>query len=66
MNRFIPREKLSKKARQKLDKAKRKGWNGIRPVTKKIENKKHYERKKTSVLIDTDYTEVFLLKASIA
>jgi hypothetical protein len=66
MDRFIPREKLSKKARQELNKAKRKDWNGIRPATKKIESKKHYQRKKTSVLIDTDYTEIFLLNASIA
>jgi hypothetical protein len=54
MNRFVPREKLSKKAKLELDKAKRKDWNGVRPATRKIESKKHYQRKKPSVLIDDD------------
>jgi len=65
MERFIPQEKLSKKARQELNKAKRKDWNGIRPVTRKIESKKRYRREKPSVLTDTDQTEGFLLSLSV-
>ena len=33
MNRFIPREKLSKKARKKLDSEKRAGWTLENPMT---------------------------------
>jgi len=62
MDRFIPREKLSKKARRELDRAKRKGWNGIRPVTKKIESKKRYQRKKPSAPIDIDFAEGFFME----
>ena len=54
MDGFVSREKLGKKARRELDKAKRKSWNGIRPVTRKIESKKRYQRKKPPALIDTD------------
>ena len=35
---FIPREKLSKKARRALDAAKRQTW-AISPVSRKAENK---------------------------
>ncbi|MBQ7868033.1 MAG: hypothetical protein IJ354_07790 [Clostridia bacterium] len=40
MTKFIPREKMSKKARRELDAVKRKKWD-MPPVTRKIENKKH-------------------------
>ena len=39
MTKFIPREKMSKKARRELDAVKRKKWD-MPPVTRKIENKK--------------------------
>ena len=39
MNRFIPREKLSKKARKKLDSEKRAGWT-FSPVSRRVESKK--------------------------
>ena len=45
MPKFIPREKLSKKARRSLDAEKRATW-GFSPVTRKVENKKRYDRKK--------------------
>ena len=45
MPKFIPREKLSKKARRSLDAEKRATW-GFSPVTRKVENKKRYNRKK--------------------
>ena len=54
MDGFVSRETLGKKARHELDKAKRKSWNGIRPVTRKIESKKRYQRKKSPALIDID------------
>lgn len=39
MNKFIPREKMSKKARKELDLSSRRVWD-VPPVTKRIENKK--------------------------
>ena len=45
MNHFIPREKLGKKARKKLDSERRATW-AFPPVTKKIDSKKRYDRKK--------------------
>ena len=44
-DRFIPTEKLSKKARKEREKAKRGIWT-IPPITKRIENKKKYNRKR--------------------
>ena len=38
MPKFIPREKLGKKARRALDAEKRATW-GFSPVTRKVENK---------------------------
>ena len=45
MKRFIPREKLGKKARKQLDSEQRATW-AFSPVTKKVESKKLYNRKK--------------------
>ena len=47
MTRFISREKLSKKARKELDAQRRAIWPHS-PVTRKIESKKRYSRKKKS------------------
>ena len=47
MKRFVPREKLGKKARKQLDSEQRATW-AFSPVTKKVENKKQYNRKKKS------------------
>ena len=44
MPKFIPREKLGKKARRALDAERRATW-GFSPVTRKVENKRHYQRK---------------------
>ena len=43
---FIPREKMSKKARRQLDLAARKNWGNISPITRRSENPKAYNRKK--------------------
>ena len=45
MNKFIPREKLGKKARQQLDRARRAEW-AFPPVTRRVESKKAYSRKR--------------------
>ena len=45
MQKFIPREKMSKKARRELDSQRRAGWN-ISPVTRRAESKKAYSRKR--------------------
>ena len=45
MKRFIPREKLGKKDRKLLDSEQRATW-AFSPVTKKVESKKLYNRKR--------------------
>ena len=45
MKRFVPREKLGKKARKQLDSEQRATW-AFSPVTKKVESQKLYNRKK--------------------
>ena len=45
IKRFIPREKLGKKARKQLDSEQRTTW-AFSPVTKKVESKKLYNRKR--------------------
>ena len=45
MNKFVPREKLGKKARKLLDSEQRATW-AFSPVTKKVASKKLYSRKK--------------------
>jgi hypothetical protein len=46
MEKFISKEKLSKRERRKLNQARRTTWGAISPVTRKTENKKIYNRKK--------------------
>ena len=45
MKRFVPREKLGKKARKQLDSEQCATWS-FSPVTKKVESKKLYNRKR--------------------
>ena len=47
MERFISYEKLSKKEKCKMDLAKRQTWGELNPVTRKPENSKAYNRKRT-------------------
>lgn len=49
MQKFIPYEKLSKKQKRALDAARRNGWGGLSPVTRRPENPKAYKRKKTRI-----------------
>jgi len=45
--RFVPRNKLSKKARRALDATRRRTWGGLAPVTRRVPDKTAYSRKKT-------------------
>ena len=47
MEKFIPYEKLSKKEKRKMDLAKRQTWGELNPVTRKPENSKAYNRRKS-------------------
>ena len=54
MAKFIPREKLGKKARRALDAQRRAAWD-FSPVTRKVESRKIYNRKEQpSVRYDPD------------
>lgn len=46
MENFVPFEKLSKKKQKELNAMKRRGWNGINPVTRKPANPKAYKIKR--------------------
>lgn len=63
MTRFIPREKLGKKARRSLDSVKRRTFEGISPVTKTVDSKKRYARRKAPLRIDDDGTGAFFFCA---
>ena len=54
MTRFIPKEKLSKKARKELNRQRRVTWE-FSPVTKTVESKKLYNRRKNSYDRHEDY-----------
>ena len=45
VKKFIPKEKLGRKARKRLDSERRATW-AFSPVTKKVESKKLYNRKR--------------------
>ena len=47
MEKFIPYEKLSKKEKRKIDQARRQTWGELNPVTRRPENSKAYNRKRT-------------------
>ena len=47
MEKFIPYEKLSKKEKRKIDQAQRQTWGELNPVTRKPENSRAYNRKRT-------------------
>ena len=47
MEKFIPYEKLSKKEKRKIDQARRQTWGELNPVTRKPENSRAYNRKKS-------------------
>lgn len=46
MEKFIPYEKLSKKEKRRLDRARRTTWGEVNPVTRKPQNSKAYHRQR--------------------
>jgi hypothetical protein len=44
MKKLVPKEKMSKITRRALDEKRRQLWT-VPPLTRKIESKKHYQRK---------------------
>jgi len=56
MEKFIPFEKLPKKKQRELTAQKRGTWGGLNPVTRKSENPKAYNRKKTRKWRDDSMT----------
>ena len=54
MARFVSKEKLGKKARKELNRQRRITWE-FSPVTKTVESKKLYSRKKSSHDRQEDY-----------
>lgn len=47
MKKYVPFEKLQKKKQRELQAKRRGSWGSINPVTRKPENAKAYNRKKT-------------------
>lgn len=60
-NKFIAREKLSKKARRELDRQSRATWGSIDPRAKKIESKKLYNRKRFPKTVNGDGGSAFVM-----
>ena len=58
MTRFVPRVKMSKRAKREQDSAKRRTWEQMNPVTRRTENKKAYTRKKSPRWLDNDSTGI--------
>ena len=54
MEKFIPYEKLSKKKKRELDKARRGTWGELSPVTLKAQSAKVYDRNKARKKIFDD------------
>ena len=67
MARFVPKEKLSKKARKELNRQRRRMWD-FSPVTKTVDSRKLYNRKKNTRDRYNDYGAgvFYLLKEKIA
>lgn len=62
MGKFVAREKLGKKARRELDSQRRVLWE-VPPVTKVVESKKLYNRKKKQHLNRDDFSAASFLFA---
>ena len=63
MNRMIPLKKQSKRAQRAQHNRKRATWGEINPVTRTVENKKTYNRKKSPRWYNDDSTGIFLMIA---
>lgn len=64
MARFVPKGKMSKKAQKELNRQRRVTWE-FSPVTKTVESKKLYKRRKNACDRREDYgTSVFYFAAA--
>ena len=64
MDKFISKEKLSKRAQRELASAKRNTWGSFNPVTRKAESKKVYNRKRVRLERNDSYqAEPFVKEA---
>ena len=66
MEKLIPFEKLSKKEQRKRNAARRAGWCGLNPVTRKPENPKAYNRRKARKWSNDSMTVPFAMPAKSA
>lgn len=64
MEKFIPFEKLSKKKQHEINRLKRNEWGNLNPVTRKSENKKAYNRKKSFRSFD-EYGSFFIIVSAV-
>lgn len=65
MAKFIPKDKLSKKAQKELNRQRRVTW-GFSPVTKTVDNRKIYSRKQKAQNREDDGLGVFLSDYTIS
>ena len=56
-DKFVPQDKMSKKAQKELNDKKRGTWGNTNPVTKVQPNKKAYDRKRDKKIVDESLTE---------
>ena len=56
-DKFVSRDKMSKKDRKELDSQKRNTWGNTNPVTRVQPNKKAYDRKRDKKVVDESLTE---------
>lgn len=66
MERFIPREKLSKKAVRELNNKMRKTWGALSPVTRKPADPRAYNRKKFRKDERCSPSELFYYEGSLS
>lgn len=66
MKNLIPYEKLSKKQKREIDRARRASWGDVNPVTRRVESAKAYNRKKRRIEKDGFDTSVFFTFQPIA
>ena len=59
MEKFIPYEKLSKQKKRDLNKDRRRTWGAINPITRRTENPKAYNRKKSQKWSDDSAFGIF-------
>ena len=62
---ILPYEKLSKKKKKEIDKARRATWGEISPVTRKPENPKAYNRRKAQRWEKDPHVEPFCIRCYI-